>query len=106
MASGLLASCSINEPVSTGSFLSDYPEGTLMPTDQTTVAYMQSVVEKADSDGFLSPGDARHLLAQHGYSWDMYVAGDGMGLANWPVGSRCPRQLLRFLDYPVDQLRE
>jgi hypothetical protein len=62
--------------------------------------YVASVYRCADPDtGMLSPGDARRLLHQHGYTWDDYVIGEGWGLADWPSGSRDPKHLLQFLGY-------
>ena len=62
--------------------------------------YIRSVRSYADpATGMLSPGDARRLLHQHGYTWDDYIVGEGGGLADWPAGSRDPKHILEFLGY-------
>jgi hypothetical protein len=67
---------------------------------QTEKEYVDSVCQFVDPDtGMLSPGDARRLLHQHGYTWDEYIIGESGGLADWPSGSRDPRHLLEFLGY-------
>jgi hypothetical protein len=70
-------------------------------TEKVEKCYIASVMALADRDNMLSPGDARRLLASHGMTWDDYVYGEGGGLADWPVGSRDPRHILRFLGYKV-----
>jgi len=67
---------------------------------QTEKEYVESVCQFVDPDtGMLSPGDARRLLHQHGYTWEEYIIGERGGLADWPSGSRDPKHLLSFLGY-------
>jgi hypothetical protein len=40
-----------------------------MPYD----TYAQSVIDAADDFGFLSPGDARKLVADHQVTWESWV---------------------------------
>ena len=36
--------------------------------------YAQSVLDAADESGFLSPGDARKLVADHQEEWEAWLA--------------------------------
>jgi hypothetical protein len=56
--------------------------------------YATSVVEAADDFGFLTPADARKLVADHGADWSDWVASRPMGAVLCEA-----RPLLHWLGY-------
>lgn len=61
-----------------------------MPYDD----YAKSVIDAADDFGFLSPGDARKLVADHQVTWESWVAERPMA-----AGLCEARPLLHWLGY-------
>ncbi len=57
-------------------------------------SYEESVLHAADDFGFLSPGDARRLVADHGVTWEDWLAEKPMGALACEV-----RPLLHWLGY-------
>jgi hypothetical protein len=57
-------------------------------------SYATSVVASADDFGFLSPGDARKLVADHQVSWEAWLAERPMAAGLCEV-----RPLLHWLGY-------
>ena len=60
----------------------------------THCTYAQSVLDAADEFGFLSPGDARKLVADHQVRWEDWVAERPMGAVLCEA-----RPLLHWLGY-------
>ena len=57
-------------------------------------SYAQSVIDAADEFGFLSPGDARKLVADHNLEWEKWIAELPLGAVPCEV-----RPLLHWLGY-------
>ena len=57
-------------------------------------SYEQSVLDAADDFGFLSPGDARKLVRDHGLTWEAWLADKPMGALPCEA-----RPLLHWLGY-------
>ena len=57
-------------------------------------SYAESVIDAADDFGFLSPGDARRLVADHGVTWE-----DWLAEKPWGAVSCEARPLLHWLGY-------
>jgi hypothetical protein len=56
--------------------------------------YAQSVLDAADDFGFLSPGDARKLVADHQVTWESWLAEKPWGAVSCEA-----RPLLHWLGY-------
>lgn len=57
-------------------------------------SYEDSVLHAADDFGILSPGDARRLVADHGVTWESWLAEKPMAALPCEV-----RPLLHWLGY-------